>query len=335
MKKILLSIFALTLLASCTKEIEFNGEQTDSKLVINSLMEPGQPIRANVSKSYFFLDAPDTAAPDDIKATLYVNGNDMGEMTLEYDTVTDYNGWYLPEEGYYRLVKVFTHPYCPVQGDVVKMTASAEGFDDVEATASPLPGVADWSIEDCQVTEWEITYYAPYDSFEEDTMWYVSGKLEMILNISDPNPGKTDYYKIYVGVGGVPDEETGSVVYTSTSYNDPVFGGTSLGDIDVPLGPEGVFTDMLFDGGSYKIKLPIELSISFWNGAYQNTIQVPVRMEHFTKEYYNYLLTRSQDDEILQFFAEPVQTYSNVEGGYGVVAGRAVDTLKFDLPSQK
>ena len=48
----------LGLLTSCEKEIEFKGEQTDPKLVINSLVEPGKRVEASMSKSCFFLQSP-------------------------------------------------------------------------------------------------------------------------------------------------------------------------------------------------------------------------------------------------------------------------------------
>ena len=35
------------------------------------------------------------------------------------------------------------------------------------------------------------------------------------------------------------------------------------------------------------------------------------------------------------FFAEPIQTYTNVEGGFGIVGGRVVDTLWFAVPLEE
>lgn len=332
-------IIAAALFTSCEKEIEFKGEQTDSKLVVNSLIEPGKPIKAYISKSYFFLDNDhSTAAPNDVVATLYVNGNRIGEMTPQLDTV-----W----EGYeyvdldslmpvYKTVSVFYDPYCPNEGDEIKITASANGFDDVEATTSPLPNTAAWSIGNFKILKWEASYYEPYDE-NEDTVWYISGNGELSVEITDPNPGKTDYYKIYVAisVSGNTDYDTGNTLYVSTRYNDPIFGGTTVADIDIPSGPDGVFTDLLFDGRSYQIKLPLELYMSWSSNFLPDFFQVPIKMEHLTKEYYYYLNTCNQGDELSQFFAEPIQTYSNVEGGYGIVGGRTIDTLRFALPIEK
>ena len=49
-----ITIATAIFLTSCEKEIEFKGEQTDSKLVINSIVETGQPVKARISKSVFF-----------------------------------------------------------------------------------------------------------------------------------------------------------------------------------------------------------------------------------------------------------------------------------------
>ena len=81
-------LISAILLASCEKEIEFNGEQVDPKLVINSIVEPGQPVKAYISKSIFFLDNDSNMqVPDDVVATLFVNGNRIGGLTRQPDTV--------------------------------------------------------------------------------------------------------------------------------------------------------------------------------------------------------------------------------------------------------
>jgi hypothetical protein len=56
MKRFILLAISAILLASCEKEIEFNGEQTDPKLVVNSIVGTNEPVKAYISKSYFFLD---------------------------------------------------------------------------------------------------------------------------------------------------------------------------------------------------------------------------------------------------------------------------------------
>ena len=339
MKKNLFSIFCLALLMSCTKPIKFNGEQTDPKLVINSLVEAGQPVSANISKSYFFLDTEEnTMAPDDLVASLYVNDRLIGEMTPHYDTFS-INGWYLPDLGYYHVVKVFTHPYCPSEGDIVKVSATANGFDNVEGVTSPLPNEFV-----CQWNNYNITYWNKYfyvDEVGEDTVWIIDVNLDLNIEITDPNPGQMDFFRILVRVGSYGDYlSESSNFYIGVTYDDPIFGNISsetglFDDYSSSSSTPGVFTDQLFDSKSYQLKLPLSAYITIKGHPDPDFFSVPIQIEHITKEYYYYLNTCNQENEIMQFFTEPVQTYSNVDGGYGLVGGRALDSLLFRLPLEE
>ena len=320
-------------MASCEKEIEFNGEQTDPKLVINSLVEPGQRIEARISKSYFFLDPANTVAPEDLVASLYVNGNLIGGMTPFVDTI-----WSVWSEDDYRLYPSYYNDYCPQSGDVVQIVASANGFDEVEGTTSALPQIVDCQM-DVEVLEWHSGYIHPYfyepDEYEEDSILSVWGYLNMTLTLTDPNPGKADCFRLATSKSnGIRIGD--SFRYISFSYDDPVFGAVTENDYfdfsDLDTRPEGVFTDMLFDGGTYRLKVKVYFDCEVGEDFDPDFFRVPFMVEHLSKEYYNYLNTCDQGDVALQIWAEPVQTYSNVTNGFGVVAGRAVKTLWLDLP---
>lgn len=329
------SLLAITLCAmvSCTKEIKFNGEQIDPKIVLNGLIEPSKTVCVNASKSVFFLDnEANTEAPDDLVATLYVNGTRIGEMTPHKDTIYYFDGWDYYDAIPGKAITVFTHDYCPVAGDVIKITASANGFDEVEATTSPLPNEVSWRIASCQPTLWEVSF----EEYEGDTVWTIMGRYEISVEITDPNPGQTDYFRIHVEGDSYYDYETGNYIAYNAIYDDPIFGvnvsNSDFIDIDFQERPEGVFTDALFDGRSYQIKLPLSVYISYRNEFPIYTLQVPISLEHLSREYYYYLNTCQQVSEIMQFFTEPIQTYTNVEGGFGIVGGRTADSLLFELP---
>ena len=339
--KALAMIIIATLMISCEKEIEFNGDQTDSKLVINSLVEPGKPVSANISKSVFFLDNNgNTTAPDDLVASLSVNGNLIGEMIRQIDTV--WNGWYeYDDQGNmyqnYRIVTTYSNDYCPAVGDVVKITASANGFDDVEGETSSLPGALSCVITNSRVSNWE-SYYEPnyHTEIEDDSVFYASFVIELTIEITDANPGQTDYYRLRVDNGSKYDGVMNYLSYFA-EYNDPVFGSLVAENdyfdfSDLDMAPEGVFTDVLFDGRSYQIKVPISVSLRKDDEYDPSFFRFGIALEHMGKEYYYYLNTSKQIDEVLQFFMEPVQTYSNVKGGYGLVSGLSIDSLWFPVP---
>ena len=340
------SFLAMTLglLTSCEKEIEFNGEHSDPKLVINSLVEPGQPVSAAISKSYFFLDNnANTIAPDDLVATLYVNGNHIGEMTPHFDTIVSYDIWNPNDSNLGHVRKVYTHEYCPAEGDVVKITASANGFEDVEGETSALPKAVDCQME-VEVEKWSGWYMQYYDEETDEfvvdsSRWDVSGHLNLTLTITDPNPGKTDYFRLVVEKNHkLYDGE--NWFYISFDYDDPIFGvGVTENEIidisDLDTRPEGVFTDALFDGSTYRLKLKVMFECHVDEEFDPDFFRVPFKLEHLTKEYYNYLNTCNQGDMEVQLWAEPIQTYSNVTNGYGIVAGKTVDVLWVALPLEE
>ena len=336
----IIAIITTILLTSCEKEIEFKGEQTDPKLVINSIVEPGQPIKARISKSVFFLDnEQNTEAPDDLVATLYVNGNRIGEMRSQTDTVWATNDhWSLEDE--YSVWEIYALPYCPAVGDEVKITASANGFDDVEGSTGALPDLPNCQIKDIRLIDTESW---PVSSDMGDTTWQYYDKYELTLEITDTHPGQTDFYKLSIDRSYHFFEDYDHYQYHSMAYieeyDDPIFGTVSLGDLDLidyqMSDPNGTFTDQFFDGRSYAIKLPIGFSYPKFDGLVPEGCRVAIYMEHITKDYYNYLNTCNQGDEVDQFFAEPIQTHTNVNGGYGIVGGRTMDTLWFALPQEE
>lgn len=352
----LITIATTIFLTACEKEIEFNGEQSDPKLVINSLVEVNQPVSASISKSYFFLDSSaNTLAPDDLVASLYVNGNLYGLMTQTYDTLSSYDIWDPNDPSSARVRKVYVSDYRPQVGDVVKIVASANGFDEVDGTTSPMPKRADFQY-DMEITDWYSQYYHPYfdgDEYEADSLLRIVGTLELTVNITDPNPGQTDYFRFrLIGDQTVRDDEyiwDGDQMvniggrnrrWVSCDYDDPVFGTTiSENDYfdasDLDTRPEGVFTDALFDGKTYPLKLKIHFEMDVDEEFDPEFFRAPFGLGHLSKEYYNYLNTCNQGELAMQIWAEPIQTYSNVTNGYGIVAGRALDTLWMPLPLEQ
>lgn len=332
----LLFILTVALLASCTKEIEFKGEQSDPRLVINSIVEPGQPVKARISKSVFFLDnTGDMEAPSDLVATLYVNGNAVGEMTPQTDTLWGTEYYWDPEPVYY-VWDVYGSPYCPAEGDEVSITASAKGFDPVEGSTGTLPDLPSCRIKSLQLTERE-SWPTSYD--DEDTTWQYADTYELTIELTDTHPSTLDCFKMSIDENYHYYDTLDEYLYHwyayIRDYSDPIFGamsGTNLEVIDYQISESnGTFTDQFFDGHSYNVKLSIGVSYCKPEGSTE-PFRVAFYVEHITKDYYDYLNTCDQGDETMQFFAEPIQTHTNVNGGYGIVGGRTVDTLWIEIP---
>ena len=339
MKRFILLAISAILLASCEKQIEFNGEQTDPKLVINSIVGTDEPVKAYISKSYFFLDYDEnTQAPDDLVASLYVNGTHIGELTPSADTI-----WHNYEMNDYRLIPYLFNDYRPQEGDIVQIKASANGYDDVEGTTSALPKFVDCPME-VEVKEWHSSHPYHYNDeiqdYEPDTtILEISGTLDLTFTVTDPNPGKTDYFRLITRRGR--DTWVGqNKRYISFDYDDPIFEPVMtendfIDASDLDTRPEGVFADRLFDGGSYRIKVELYFDCELAEDFDPDFFKVSFMVEHLSKEYYNYLNTCNQGDDYLQILSEPIHTYSNVTNGYGIVGGRAVDIIELALPLEE
>lgn len=337
---ILITIATAILLTSCEKEIEFNGEQTDPKLVINSLVEPGQPVKARIGKSCFFLDYErDHSMPEGTVAQLYINDNFVGNMDMVTDSIEVMFYTHQGDSIGYQLEKYFQSDYCPQEGDVVKIKASAPGFDDVEATTSPLPNAVEAQV-DMEVVGWVSWYQEAYGETGEDSLLYITAVVNLTITIIDSNPGQNDAFRIHID-RTKSDPDSRNHIYCSAEYDDPIFGSTLPNNdfidmSDLETRPEGVFSDVLFDGRSYQVKFTeVYIQMMVEETFTPDFFRLPIRVEHLSKEYYNYLYTCDQGDVALQIWAEPIQTYSNVTNGYGVLAGKNVHTLLLDLPLEQ
>lgn len=59
-------------------------------------------------------------------------------------------------------------------------------------------------------------------------------------------------------------------------------------------------------------------------------------MSALSEDLYQFLHTRRLQDRTEENpFAEPVEVHSNVNGGYGIVGGRATDTLRVEVEAEE
>ena len=123
-----LMLFALVGLASCTREIQFNGDETEPKLVLYSVARAGEPLEVEVSHSAFFLKSGPASSyveslkPESGTVRLYVNGSSVPYFLTRrapqdtYDAPLYYDSTYVPSEG-----------------DRLRLVVSFPGFDEVSA----------------------------------------------------------------------------------------------------------------------------------------------------------------------------------------------------------
>ena len=338
---------AVLALAACMKPLPFKGEYVEPKLVVNCIAVPDEPIKAVVYKSdYIFDTVTDYTMPDGTQVFLYVNGESKGEMQHRTDTAFSNYG------DFYSVTHYFTHDYIPQIGDVVKLKVTAPGFDEVEGNSEPLPNEPIGRIADSRVTEWDTTSMIGFrvpvpDTDTFDIMWYTEYRkhITVTLEVTDPNPGVLDYYCLEVTMrlegdwtypdGREMDDNVGRLerIY----FNDPII-GTSTAELEDQYGlnlglgtrSKSTFNDATFDGGSYYLSLPMVTNTLFKANDSINAF-VDIKLRHLTEGAYNYFGTVTSSNAYSQYYSEPVSVYSNVENGFGLVAGSNDKVISFPV----
>ena len=305
------------LLSSCRKDVEFKGEESDPRIVLNAFLFCGDTISFKVSKSVFFLESNfDASAPEGLNVKLFVNDMEISGLHVANDTMFT-NSYYVEngevKNGFY-ISKLFSSNRVLQEGDVVRIVASAPGFETVEAV-NRIVGDGALVSANCSMT----------DSFVQtriyDTMIFNGHyTFDLQLNLTDVSPEK-DYYMLRLtpGSGWLGDNTDW---WANLYSEDPAFGKISIIQdwigLDLFDGANFVFDDGLFNGKSYTISMEISMSGSFTEG--EDEVDFDVELLHLDNDMYRYYSTYSErQDPIMSFFYEPIQTHSNVKNGYGIV----------------
>ena len=143
-----------------------------------------------------------------------------------------------------------------------------------------------------------------------------------------------DYYQLqlylrkYAG-GVIESEERLECQYTHSAFSI----ATPLLETNTNL--VGLFTDESRNGR--KMQLTLDAKIDDINAAADaDSAAIVVRLHHHSPEYYYFLLSSAFAEDYLLIPALGLQTaYSNVEGGYGIIAGTTLSVSVITLRQTK
>ena len=189
MKHILFSISALSILFSCTKQIDFTADQIQEKIVVNSLFTEDSLWNAHISHSRSVLDNSPHNFLDNATVSVFDESNNL-VTTLNH--VSD---------GFYQ-----SSSATPIANETYRLEVDAPGYNSVSATNSiptevPIINVDTISTEDSEGNP----------------------VLQVTMNFTDP-VGVSNYYMLemqYVldySQWGFEEEERGRLEITC---NDP------------------------------------------------------------------------------------------------------------------
>ena len=304
MKKILATVSVVLLLFvivfySCTKEVNIEIPKIEKKAIIYGLIGNNEQIKIWYAKSYGILDcvANNETSNDSAEISLFVNDNFIEKLSFN--------------EYFY-----FSPNYLPKPNDNIDIIVTTDDYDTLTAhTLVPEPVMINYvQFEDSSFIDEEGYYYS-----------------QATISFNDI-PDQENYYEIYFCVLCYTDTtEVFSNVYGYSSLN-PIIINENILDYE----PKSiVFSDTLFNGDMAEITLSFDRPCSYVYG--QSSVcefDLIIYFSNITEEYYLYrknLYKHSFSQHTIFWYGaiEPIQMYSNVNGGYGVFAGYSLytDTL--------
>lgn len=278
----------IILLTSCIKEVDYSAPPFTPQLVLSSIINPDSLIKAHVGKT---IAITDTGSAIVANASIFLFENGVLVDTLVYQSQGWYVGHIYPQAGFsYRL-----ETYHPV-------------FSSVSSECSvPSPP-------------------------QIDSLFFTVGELldqeglpltRFTLRLSDHDPN-INFYELILYSGNPHEPDIQPIPSTRiTQLDDP----TLLADANWDYAPSTLFfSDALFNGMSG------EVSFNMMWGGYPTADSPPyfIELRNISVSYYQYLKSWSvhrfnqnstqntRDPLTLLFQGDPVELYTNVNGGYGV-----------------
>ncbi len=321
-----LVLLSISIFTSCEKEIDFDGETTESQLVLNSFITPDSTIAANISESQFFLNNDYLfKAVENAEVSIYCNG--ILKETMQHSL----NGKYISATK-------------PEVGDIVKLVVKVPEKDEItgETTIYPKANV----VKLDSIVIWTgakpiIETVNTVDNGLPKTETIVVGKyrfrtIRYILTFEDAANMK-NYYRLVVSQTSTFNGKK-KVNYDYT-LDDIVSGNTKDLLPGIPAINESknqfhVFTDELINGKTYPLSFTIRDTASIYLPEYQRPLPkktVEIDLQSVCNNFYLFLKTRSDQQTANQLFSEPIQIFNNVTGGIGLVGSYTSNVLKVNL----
>jgi len=302
-------------LTACEKEILYDDIAPEPLLVVNGIQHVGEPARLSVEKSSFYIDAETDFRVKDVHVDLYVNGVFKEALQVRdsmlMETYWVYDG--VSGESHEEERPSYAYVYCEgeyilCEGDHLRFEVSSSEFDEMavaETTIPYAPNVV--SFDTTRVVDNDIVYFA--------------------LTLDDPIG--EDYYNLNLTDGFDVGFESSDPVFAdfmNIVHVDDLFGGS---EYQGKRWGYNMFNDSYFDGKRYSVSLH---TYAYYDHSYVMEVsKVDYGLYQFMKTYSDY----DYNDDLLSLFTEPIQVYSNVQNGVGVVCSQSRPvTVEVHLPGE-
>jgi len=305
-------------LTACEKVILYEDIESEPLLVVNGIQHVGEPARLSVERSSFYIESEKDFRVKDLHVDLYVNGafketlQVRDSMIMETYITIDGNGYEHEEETIRYAFNYCEGEYILCEGDALRFEVSSSEFDEVAVAETTIP-------------------YAP-NVISFDTLRVESspdGLDNVYLSLKIDDPAGSDYYNLcpQEGLSHFTTSDPVFADFMNIVHVDDLFGGSDY----YGRGEYNMFNDTYFDGSQYTINMNTT-AYSVESYHYKPLVMEVTRVDYslyqFAKSYSSY----DYADDLLALFTEPVQVYSNVQNGVGVVCSQSLPvTVVVDL----
>ena len=336
---ILLSIFFL---ASCEKDIVFNGEITAPQVVVNSFITPDSIVSAHISESRFFLK-DSVMFKNVLNANVAVWVNGVYKETMIHVQNGTYKGTYKPAVG--ETIKLMVK--VPSKND-----ASCEAKIESQPVVLSIDTTDIWTGQRYEIQNEGYSSNGGPTIYTYDTIATVTGhQINYILKFKD-DANLRNYYRLvvqtkghYLSIDTLTNDTTTSiqdsyffyftdVVSGNNSNNDPVsslIGNPSYNEYNV-------FSDDLFNGKTYSLTFTTNEDVYKYKTSYTygrtapSKKEISVYLQSISRDYYFYLKSRPAASSGSGFFSEAVQIQNNIVGGIGILGSyTSSNVVKIEL----
>jgi len=316
-----IALIVAAFLSACEKEIKFSGDEVKTQLVLNGLLTPDSTVKINLTESRFFLDDGLLKNIDNATVTLWKDGSKIENLSNIGEG--NYVGTTIPEAG-----------------DNLRITASCEGFNPVDCSTGIVKPTPIISADTVNFKE-EKGYYSDIDS----SSYYLMTNFDLNITFKDPVV-ISNYYTINIYMKYYFSNGDSLVLLVDYDSDDLVFQKGNdlnfLGNDNTIIST--LFNDELFEGKEYKLKIKPKYPVGIYigknpyypdeEGSELIHSEISVELQSLSYEYYMYLKTREAKSNMSGFeesFSEPVQIYTNINGGIGILGSYSSSVFTISL----
>ncbi|MGQ1786038.1 MULTISPECIES: DUF4249 domain-containing protein [unclassified Saccharicrinis] len=296
-------LFCLLLLVACEKKLDYQLTNQESQVVMYAFPMPDSTLKLHASYSTNVLTTSDYKGIQGLKYKIAVNGTEVA------------SGEYPFGEKWLNLPEITSNTH---ENYIISYLLN-DGTSIIGSTTIPqqVP------IESLDTVS---TSYANKEGDDEEM-------LRCTLKLNDPVSDE-NYYQVRVDyIQDVVSSPQSSTIETIDFIKeDKVFlirddESVLLTDVDF----QGTFTDHLFNGQSYEVSFLIPEEYLNTNSELIPS-RLVIHLYTLTPEYYQFLRSTIEEEAFRDYpIFEPVNVFTNINNGIGVVAGLAVDTYTIFL----